>query len=507
MNKTAVLVALGAILLLLSSSWKLAGAYDGLIVTTARVGSIPVTIFRSASAAPGPAVVIAHGFAGSQQFMQPIAVTLARNGYVAVTFDFAGHGRNPEPLAGGIVDMQESTQTLLAEIGAIVAYARALPGVDGRLALVGHSMASDLVVQFAMENPGVAATAALSLFGRDVTPTNPPNLIVIDGAWETSMLTDAGLRIIAAAAGGPARASVTYGDLAKGTGRRFALARGAEHIGVLYSRDALDETLSWMNQTFGMRGSGFVDRRGKWLALLFAGLVAIAWPASRLLPIVAARPLGANLGWRRLAPLAAAPAILTPLLLWKAPTDFLPILLGDYLAAHFALYGLLTAAGLWLTGRGAPDGWAPPAASLARLGIAAGALATYYVLGLGLPLDAYVASFMPNALRWPLIPAMFCGTALYFLADEWLTRGPAAARGGYAFTKICFLLSLVGAVALNRYRLFFLVIIVPAIFVFFLVYGLVSRWVYARTGDPRAAALGNAAGLAWAIAVAFPVVG
>jgi hypothetical protein len=51
------------------------------------------------------------------------------------------------------------------------------------------------------------------------------------------------------------------------------------------------------------------------------------------------------------------------------------------------------------------------------------------------------------------------------------------------------------------------VIIVPAIFVFFVVYGLVSRWVYARTGDPRAAALGNAAGLAWAIAVAFPVVG
>lgn len=506
MNRTAILVALGAILLVLSSLWKLAGADDGLIVTTARVGSIPVTIFRSAAAPPGPAIVIAHGFAGSQQFMQPIAVTLARNGYVAVTFDFAGHGRNPQPLAGGIADMQKSTQTLLAEIGEIVAYARGLPGVDGRLALVGHSMASDLVVQYAMENPGVAATAALSLFGRDVTPTNPPNLIVIDGAWETSMLTVAGFRIIAAAAGGPARASVTYGDLAKGTGRRFALARGAEHIGVLYSRDALDETLSWMNQSFGMRGSGFVDRRGKWLALLFAGLVAIAWPASRLLPIVSARPLGANLGWRGLAPLAAAPAILTPLLLWKAPTDFLPILLGDYLAAHFALYGLLTAAGLWLTRRGAPDVGAR-AASPARLGIAAGALASYYILGLGLPIDAYVASFMPNVLRWPLIPAMFCGTALYFLADEWLTRGPAAARGGYAFTKCCFLLSLVGAVALNPYRLFFLVIIVPAIFVFFVVYGLVSRWVYARTGDPRAAALGNAAGLAWAIAVAFPVVG
>jgi hypothetical protein len=33
---------------------------------------------------------------------------------------------------------------------------------------------------------------------------------------------------------------------------------------------------------------------------------------------------------------------LTPLILWKLPTDFLPILLGDYLTKHFLLYGALT---------------------------------------------------------------------------------------------------------------------------------------------------------------------
>ncbi|WP_300971742.1 alpha/beta fold hydrolase [Thiocapsa sp.] len=44
-----------------------------------------------------PVVVIAHGFAGSRQMMQAYAVTLARNGYLAVTFDFPGHGRNSTP--------------------------------------------------------------------------------------------------------------------------------------------------------------------------------------------------------------------------------------------------------------------------------------------------------------------------------------------------------------------------------------------------------------------------
>jgi dienelactone hydrolase len=505
MNRWAGVVALVAIGAVVLSLWKIAGVSDGLTETKTLVGSIPTSVFRQTGAPPSPVVVIAHGFAGSQQLMQPIAMTLARNGYVAVTFDFAGHGRNSQPLVGGFADMDKSTKALLSEIRAVAAFARALPESDHRLALVGHSMASDLVVEYSMENPDVEATAALSLFGRDVTPTNPKNLIIIDGAWEASMLTDAGFRIVGMAAAGPALQRITYGDMAQGDGRRLVLADGAEHIGVLYSRDALREIVTWMNETFGRHESGFVDRRGKWLALLFVGLVSLAFPASRLAPALSTRLLGAGLGWRRLAPVAIVPAILTPLILWKLPTDFLPILLGDYLVVHFALYGLLTVIGLWLSGglKQADFRRAPPPTGLAI----AAALAAYYVLAVGLPIDAYVTSFVPTGIRWPLIPAMFCGAGIYFLADEWLTRGDRAAPGGYAFTKLCFLISLIVAVALNPQKLFFLVIIVPVICVLFVVYGLISRWIYSRTRDPRVGALGNAFALAWAIAVTFPVVG
>jgi hypothetical protein len=49
--------------------------------------------------------------------------------------------------------------------------------------------------------------------------------------------------------------------------------------------------------------------------------------------------------------LISAAAVATPLLLWKAPTDFLPILLGDYLATHFVVWGaLLWVGALWLGG-------------------------------------------------------------------------------------------------------------------------------------------------------------
>ncbi len=506
LKKSTIFISAIAIVLIFLSLSQLANLSKGIEITKQTVSNIPVDIFRPAAVQSSPVIVIAHGFAGSQQLMQPLALTLAHNGYIAVTFDFAGHGRNPQAMPGGLKDMHKSTLALLDEIRSVAAFAKTLPDYDGKLALIGHSMASDLVVQFAMQNRDIEATAALSLFGHDVTADNPRNLIVIDGAWETSMLTDAGFRIAGMAANGQAQQRVTYGDFANGTARRLVLADAVEHIGVLYSRDTMRETVDWMNAVFKRQSSGFIDQRGKWLGLLFLGLVLLAFPASRFLPILSQQPLGAGAKWRVLWPVALAPAVLTPLILWKLPTDFLPILLGDYLAVHFALYGLLTTMGLWLLRRKLDA--APPPAKVFRLPflLSVLALAAYYIFALGLPIDTYVTSFMPTALRAPLIAAMLCGTGIYFLSDEWLVRGSGAAKGAYAFTKFCFVFSLIAAVALNLQKLFFLIIIVPVILIFFVIYGLVSRWVYARTHDPRVAALGTALALAWAIAVTFPVV-
>jgi len=506
MKKRIVIITLIAIAGVIVSLWQLSALSDGVEVSRTMVGTIPVSVFRLRDAPPAPVMVIAHGFAGSQQLMQPLALTLARNGYIAVTFDFAGHGRNPEPLPGGIADLGTSTKALLSELGQIAAYAQALPYSDHKLALIGHSMASELVVQYAMDHQNIAATAALSLFGQGITSDNPKNLIVIDGAWEISFLKDAAIRITQMVSQTPVRERETYGDFSKGNARRYVFAGGAEHIGVLYSADSLRETVAWMDGVFDRRGSGFIDQRGKWLALFFASLVALAFPASRLLPVISPMPLGSGLPWRRFWPVAIGPALLTPLILWKLPTNFLPILLGDYLVVHLALYGVLTGAGIWLSSRNIRDkkAQAPFRTSIVLAGLA---LAAYYILVLGMPLDTYVTSFMPTWLRVPLIAAMLCGTLIYFLADEWLTSGLGHAKGGYAFTKFCFVVSLIIAIALNPQKLFFLAIIVPVILILFIVYGLISSWVYGRTGDPRVAAIGTAAALAWAIAVIFPVVG
>ena len=494
-------VAVLAAAAILVGLWQLEAAEAGLVVTRARVGAIPVTVFARSATEPAPVVVVAHGFAGSQQLMLPFALTLAQNGFRVVTFDFPGHGRNPAPLTGGLADNDARNAVLMEAMDAVVTFAHGLPG-GGRMALLGHSMASDVVVRYARAHPEIEATVAVSLFSPGVTAASPRNLLVIAGALEPEMIRDEGLRIARMTAGDAARQRETYGRFEDGTARRTTLSGGVEHIGVLFSRQSLVEAVDWLDLAFGRQGNGWIDARGPWLGLLYVGLVALAWPLSGLLPRVSAVPLGAGLGWRGLLPLAVLPALLAPLILWRVPTDFLPSLLGDYLTVHYAVYGLLTAAGLWLLRRPIRGRAAPVLFLLATASVAG-----YCILAVGLPIDRYVTSFTLPPGRVPIMGAVLVGTLLYSVADEWATRGPGARWGAYAVTKACFVLSLVLAIGLNPARLFFLVIIVPVILLFLVVYGLFSGWAYRRTGHPLVGAVAVALAFAWAIAATFPVVG
>jgi hypothetical protein len=349
-------------------------------------------------------------------------------------------------------------------------------------------MAADIVLRYALANPGIAATVAISTMAPGVTPTEPANLLAMVGAWEPPILRDEVARVVALAAPGTVRDGV--------------VVAGVEHIGVIYATETLAATRAWLERSFERNAEGPIDARGGWIGLLFLGLVALCWPLAALLPRVAPDAPAAPLGWRRVWPVLVLPALATPLSLRLVPTDFLPLLLGDYLAVHFVVYGALTA--LTLAWRRIPV--ARPEAALRCLLPAALSVAAWQVLAFGLPLEAYVTAFVPVGPRVWLVGAMLLATLPWFAADELFTRAPGAPRWLYAATKVAFLVSLALAVALDLRRLFFLIIIIPVILILFVVYGLISRWVFRATGHPLVAAFGNAVALAWAIAVTFPMV-
>lgn len=476
----------------------------GVRISTLDIHGNPATLYRPDDGAVGPVVVIAHGFAGSQQLMQSFALAFARNGYVAVTFDFPGHGRNAIPLTGSITETDGATRTLVGELRAVADAARPLG--DGRLAVLGHSMATDIVVRFAQSTPRVGATIAVSLLSPVVTDRSPGNLLIIVGDWETMLKREALRAVGLATLPAAAAPGVTYGDPARGSGRRMAVSPHVEHVSVLYSEISLREALAWLDAAFGVKRAvpPVIEGRGPWIMLLFGGIVLLAGIVSAFLPRVAAPGAGAGLGWSRIRPALLLPMIVTPLLLRIVPTHFLPVLVADYLAVHFAVYGLITAACLaWTLRASVPPGWGIESnkAFLA----ATTAVVVFGFAAVVWPIDSFFTSFRPGPGRAPLMMSLLAGTLIFFLSDEWLTRGVGAARGAYAASKAAFLMSLAAAVALDPARLFFLVIIVPEIVLFFWVYGLFSAWTYRQTGHPFVAGLANAVAFAWAIGVTFPL--
>jgi len=240
-----LLATLLAVAAIATALWQLERFRAGLTITHAQVDGTPVSVYHRNAVETAPAVILTHGFAGSRQLMEAYALTLARAGYVAVSFDFHGHGRNPQPMSGDVTQLDGTTRRLMAQIGQITDFTLSLPETNGALALLGHSMASDIIVRQARQDPRIKAVIAISMFSQAVTEAQPANLLVITGEWETFLRAEA----LKAARLSNAQAveGRTIGGLAAGTARRVVVAPNVEHVGVLYSPTGLREARAWLD--------------------------------------------------------------------------------------------------------------------------------------------------------------------------------------------------------------------------------------------------------------------
>jgi dienelactone hydrolase len=102
---------------------------------------IPLLYLAPQGASAVPGVLVAHGFAGSKQLMLGYGHVLAHAGYAVMLWDFDGHGAN-----GTRLQRYELQQNLDVALQALLEQ----PQVDPtRLALLGHSMGSGIVMNAA----------------------------------------------------------------------------------------------------------------------------------------------------------------------------------------------------------------------------------------------------------------------------------------------------------------------------------------------------------------------
>lgn len=457
----------------------------GLTVAQLQVDDTPVTLWRPAGTAPLPLVVVAHGYGGSRQMMRAISITLARSGMAVAALDLPGHGRHPRPMTGDITTLDGATARLTEEVVAATRALQARPDISSSLALLGHSMATDIVVRAAAAlSPD--AVVAISMYSEAVTSVAPTRLLIVSGAREGR------LRAAALKALHLVDAQAAEGDtaIAEGVSRRAVAAPFVGHVGVLYAPAALTEIRAWIADALGVavRG-GRPPGTALWLLLLLGSILALAYP------------LATSFGPRR-EPARHCPrrtvwvALLIPVVPAIAAAVIVPDLFGRLafapLAAFLAVWGIVQMVVLLRIGMSLPR--PHPAAAIALALWAFGLFA--------LALDRYGASFVPTGQRLGLLLLLLPATMIYAYADALLTRA-----AGWPLRMVARALPLVALLAamLIDPPLGVAFTVLPVIVLYWIVFGTAARWMAARAGAGTTAPVLGAM-LAWAIAASTPVI-
>ena len=488
LGRPALIVAIAAILVAIVSVTMLERQRAGLAVEQLTVDRTPVTLWRPASDGSPPLVVVAHGYGGSRQMMTPIALSLARSGFAVATFDFHGHGRHPDAMSGDVTSLEGTTAALVRQTDAVVGRLRDVVGGDGAVALLGHSMASDVVIRTAAARRDVAAVVAVSMYSEAVTPTAPEALLVVSGAFEGR------LRKVAMDAVRLVDAAAEEGETAEaGTVRRRAVAAPwVEHVGVLYSATTLTELRDWIATALGRPTDAASEpppRSGPWIAALLLACLALAWPLARLLgPAEVERRPADRTAWL----VVAAPILPALGVVVVLPPGFLGSMAFGSLTAFLLVWGGVQLLCLRRTGLRLHH--ADPAGT---------ALLLLWGLGIfALALDRYGAAFVPTGPRLGFMAMLLVGTLPFCFADAVLTRGrPWSLRLTARLAVLVTLLAAMIAVPPlgTAYTL------LPVLVLYWTVYGVAGRWVGARR-SPATVGLALGVILAWSIAGSTPMV-
>ncbi len=194
------------------------------------------------------AVIIGHGYMANKEFMKGYALEFAAAGFVAVPFDFRGHGQSTGKLdRGGLVN----------DVNAIISYLNNRGDIDMKeLSYLGYSMGgspgNSIVNESVDFSAFVGVGTSLSNI-RNGTALNPLNVLMVhakfDEAFELSKLKQqVGNRVGISAS--EVDVNQLYGSFQDGNATRIYLDDNSNHLAVAWDTDFLREARDWIINTF-----------------------------------------------------------------------------------------------------------------------------------------------------------------------------------------------------------------------------------------------------------------
>jgi hypothetical protein len=462
MRRRRALVGMVGAVLMVVGMLVVLRADDGLVRERGVLAGLPTTVLRPPGDGPFPAVVVAHGFSASGRLMDGIAITFARDGWLAAVPDLAGHGANHDRLTGA---------DLPGEVTALVDVLRARTDVSS-VALLGHSMGAGATTLAAVDDPSLPVVA-VSLPSADELSDGLSALFLV-GSLE------------------PSRFAATA-RAAESLGYPVVTIAGAEHITILFRTTTLTESIRWLDDVVGRQALPVAaDTRMIGVGAVYLGSALVFWPLSGLLVrrrVDGVRGPGSRLpGWVAV-PVGGGVAGLV-LALVPSLGDLLPVAVGGYLAVFLALAGLVALA---LARR-----WERPSAATAGPGLLLGAAAA---VAIGVPAQVAWAEVSLSGGR------ALAGIALA-LAATLFGWGELLLRGGYVSMVVgrLALAALVALLAAAGAAPGFLTLLVPLLVLLLPWFGAYGVRVRDLSGSPLAGALAQAPPVALLVAITTPLV-
>jgi pimeloyl-ACP methyl ester carboxylesterase len=216
--------------------------------------------------------IICHGYAGSKEMMRQIAFDIANAGSNAVLFDFIGHGSNSGQLVNNPTELSGTTQQLVDQLISVIDFLETEYGSDIKLYLIGHSMASDIVIR-ASEYKNITSIAAISPYSTKVTKNFPNDLLLISGQFEKHLRSHS-LKFTQLVDPNAAE-NIEY---LQGPNRRKAsYTKNTGHVSVIYAPKTSKEIIDWFKLNYYARP--FWATHIMWILL---SLTLITFGVSRL---------------------------------------------------------------------------------------------------------------------------------------------------------------------------------------------------------------------------------
>ena len=273
--------------------------------------------------------IICHGYAGSKEMMRQLAFDISNAGSNAVIFDFIGHGSNAQKLINNPTELSGTTQQLVDQLIGIIDFLKTKYGSEIKINLIGHSMASDIVIR-ASENQDISSIAAISPYSTKVTSNFPRDLLLTSGQFERHLRKHSlkFTQLIDPVA----NENIEYSN---GTVRRKAsYTKNTGHVSVIYSPHTSREIIEWFDLTNYERSIWATH-----IIWILLSLTMITYGLSRLQFSKAKYHEKQKLSSIRLTIVSVTSLAIA---LFSGLLDYQPFSLFGFgsIAAYFGLYGL-----------------------------------------------------------------------------------------------------------------------------------------------------------------------